>query len=173
MEKIKDFIYDKNDILVALLILVLAALLIMWQMDVIMDYPETIFAQDEGGEISASDDVTKGDDSDGDAADTSDGDSAGKDSTDYSEGAGGGDTGTTSSLWKAGALTKDVEVDVYGNSATAAIQCLVDAGLFKDYDEYKSICDKAGMNHEKVSAGTLLFEKGFTKEDVARKINWS
>lgn len=148
MEKIKDFIYDKNDILVALLILVLAALLIMWQMDVIMDYPETIFAQDEGGEISASDDVTKGDDSDG-------------------------DTATTSSLWKAGALTKDVEVDVYGNSATAAIQCLVDAGLFKDYDEYKSICDKAGMNHEKVSAGTLLFEKGFTKEDVARKINWS
>lgn len=158
MEKIKDFIYDKNDILVALLILVLAALLIMWQMDVIMDYPETIFAQGESGETPvssdtpASDDVIKGDDAS----------------------AGGGDTATvTDSLWKAGALTKDVEVDVYGNSATAAIQCLVDAGLFKDYDEYKSICDKAGMNHEKVSAGTLLFEKGFTKEDVARKINWS
>lgn len=167
MEKIKDFIYDKNDILVALLILVLAALLIMWQMDVIMDYPETIFAQGENDEISAGDDAAKGDasdkdDSDNDAADTSGDTSAGTDNTD-----------TTSSLWKAGALTKDVEVDVYGNSATAAIQCLVDAGLFKDYDEYKSICDKAGMNHEKVSAGTLLFEKGFTKEDVARKINWS
>lgn len=162
MEKIKDFIYDKNDILVALLILVLAALLIMWQMDVIMDYPETIFAQGESDEISASNDAAKGDASDNDAADTSGDTSAGTDNAD-----------TTSSLWKAGALTKDVEVDVYGNSATAAIQCLVDAGLFKDYDEYKSICDKAGMNHEKVSAGTLLFEKGFTKEDVVRKINWS
>lgn len=169
MEKIKDFIYDKNDILVALLILVLAALLIMWQMEVIMDYPETIFAQGESGETQASgetlasDDTGKGDDA---STDT--------DNTDNSEGAGGGDTAaTTDSLWKAGALTKDVEVDVYGNSATAAIQCLVDAGLFKDYDEYKSICDRVGMNHEKVSAGTLLFEKGFTKEDVARKINWS
>lgn len=166
MEKIKDFIYDKNDILVALLILVLAALLIMWQMDVIMDYPETIFAQGESGEIPASDDAVKGD-ATGTDNDNNDNDN-GED-----EGAGGSDTATTDSLWKAGALTKDVEVDVYGNSATAAIQCLVDAGLFKDYDEYKSICDKAGMNHEKVSAGTLLFEKGFTKEDVARKINWS
>ena len=40
MEKIKDFIYDKNDILVALLVLVLAAFLFCWRMDVIMEYPE-------------------------------------------------------------------------------------------------------------------------------------
>ena len=43
MEKIKDFIYDKNDILVALLVLVFAALLIWWRMDVIMEYPEKVF----------------------------------------------------------------------------------------------------------------------------------
>jgi hypothetical protein len=79
----------------------------------------------------------------------------------------------TSGLWEGGVLTRDVEVDVYGNSAMAAVQCLVDAGLFDDYNEYKTICDIAGMNHEKVSAGSLVFTAGTTKEEVARKINWS
>ncbi len=39
MKGLKDFIYDKNDILIALVILILAALLIIWRMDVIMAYP--------------------------------------------------------------------------------------------------------------------------------------
>ena len=33
MKKFKDFLYDKNDILIALLILIVAALIITWRMN--------------------------------------------------------------------------------------------------------------------------------------------
>ena len=42
MKKFQDFFYDKNDIIIALLILLFAGLLIMWRIDVIMDYPQTL-----------------------------------------------------------------------------------------------------------------------------------
>ena len=42
MKRLKDFFYDKNDILIALAILVLAAALIIWRMEVIMAYPKTM-----------------------------------------------------------------------------------------------------------------------------------
>ncbi len=177
MEKLKDFIYDKNDILVALLVLVLAALLIWWRLDIIMEYPEKLFSDGEQiGTEQGADDSQSGeeDQAGGEGEGTQAGDGTG-DGDGTQDGGDSSDTPAvpTDSLWQGGALTRDVEVDVYGNSAMAAVQCLVDAGLFDDYEEYKTICDIAGMNHEKVSAGSLLFEKGSTKEEVARKINWS
>ena len=45
MEKIKDFFYNKNDILVALLILVIAAAVIVFRIDAIMEYPKTLVDQ--------------------------------------------------------------------------------------------------------------------------------
>ena len=166
MEKIKDFIYDKNDILVALLVLVLAALLIWWRMDVIMEYPEKVFADAEQSGSELEMDEPSGSESE-------EGQQAGQDGGDAE-----GESEETpdvpaDNLWQGGVLTRDVQVDVYGNSAMAAVQCLVDAGLFDDYNDYKNICDASGLNHEKVSAGSLTFAKGSTKEQVARKINWS
>ena len=167
MEKIKDFIYDKNDILVALLVLIFAALLILWRMDVIMAYPETVFSEGEAVESPVQEEEPS--DEEGSVTGNEGGEAEGEGNVQ------GGDeqTAPVSSLWEGGVLTRDVEVDVYGNSAMAAVQCLVDAGLFDDYNEYKTICDIAGMNHEKVSAGSLVFTAGTTKEEVARKINWS
>ena len=76
-------------------------------------------------------------------------------------------------LWVDGKLSKDIEVDVTGTTASAAVQCLIDKGLFTDYAEYQKACDSLGLDDEKVSAGTMTFTKGSTKADVARKINWS
>lgn len=42
MNKIKDFIYDKNDLLVAFFIVISAALIIMMRVDIIMAYPLTL-----------------------------------------------------------------------------------------------------------------------------------
>ena len=39
MRKLKDILYDYNDILIALAIMVIAALLIMWRISAIVDYP--------------------------------------------------------------------------------------------------------------------------------------
>ena len=47
MKKFKDFLYDKNDIIIALLILVIASLLIIWRMEAIMEYPKTLISDTE------------------------------------------------------------------------------------------------------------------------------
>ena len=44
MNKIKDFFYNKNDIIIVLIILIAAGLIIYTRINAIMDYPET-FAQ--------------------------------------------------------------------------------------------------------------------------------
>lgn len=45
MNKIKDFFYNKNDLIIVLLILVLAAGLIYYHVEKIMEYPQTLAAQ--------------------------------------------------------------------------------------------------------------------------------
>ena len=42
MKKFKDFLYDKNDIFIALLILLAASLIIIWRMNAIIDYPKEL-----------------------------------------------------------------------------------------------------------------------------------
>lgn len=190
MKHFKDFLYDKNDILIALLILVAAALIILWRMDIIMAYPQTIFSENGGagllaqnggdGQQGSSD---NGEGKSGENGNSQSGQSGQKDGNQSGEngdsqsgesGENGNGQGTSgSSLFANDRLTRDVEVNVTGNTASAAIECLVDAGLFKDYAEYQQICADTGLDHEKVSAGILTFAKGSTKKDIARKINWS
>lgn len=45
MNRLKDILYDKNDLLVALVILAIAGFVIYNRIDVIMDYPGTLVAQ--------------------------------------------------------------------------------------------------------------------------------
>lgn len=195
MNKIKDFIYDKSDIVIALLILVIATAVILWRMDVILKYPKTIsISQNQNHvEIGGSDDSENTDDGADENGDTSGDDSnsvQNKQSqdkpksdkkTDSSHKPQGENTTNTpgnntnnqdGGIWSGNVLAKDVAVNVQGNTATQAIQCLIDAGLFKDYNEYQKICEKKGLDHEKVKAGYLTFDKGSTKGDIARAMNW-
>lgn len=165
MKRFKDFVYDKNDILIALLVLVAAALIILWRMEAIMDYPSQMFSDN-----TPSDTLTV------DPDDGAAGDPAGTGDDGQTDGNGGSEDGTgsdTGALWSEGVLTRDVEVEVTGTTAMDAITCLVNAGLFDDYAEYQKTCKNTGLDHEKVSAGTITFEKGSTKADIARQINWS
>ncbi len=173
MKKFKDFIYDKNDIIIAVLILAVAALIIAWRLDVILQYPKQLINNGADTNVSepadntdnSGDNADKPADNSGDAANSNSGDNANNgDSTPAQEPA---------QLWVDGKLSRDIEVDVTGTTASAAVQCLIDKGLFTDYSEYQEACASLGLNHEKVSAGTMTFTKGSTKADVARKINWS
>jgi hypothetical protein len=47
MEKLKNFIYDKNDIVIALVIIVLATFIITGRIDAIMSYPAVMLSQAE------------------------------------------------------------------------------------------------------------------------------
>ncbi len=45
MERFKDFLYNKNDIIVALVILIVALSIIAFRIVAIMDYPKTLAAE--------------------------------------------------------------------------------------------------------------------------------
>ncbi len=47
MNKFKDFVYNKNDIIVALIILVIALAIIAFRIVAIMEYPKTLAAEQE------------------------------------------------------------------------------------------------------------------------------
>lgn len=183
MKKFKDFIYDKNDIIIAVLILAIAALIIAWRLDVILQYPKQLINNDADTNVSepADNSDNSGDNADkpadnkdtsDDNADTPADNSGDGDNSNSGDNANNGDS-TPAQLWVGGKLSRDIEVDVTGTTASAAVQCLIDKGLFTDYSEYQKACENLGLNHEKVSAGTMTFTKGSTKADVARKINWS
>lgn len=141
MKGLKNFIYDKNDIIIALVILILAGLLIVWRLDVIMEYPQTL-AKETG------------------TTDTT------EDAAVPNEDGGKGSSG----LWANGVLSKDVTVKVAGGSATAAVQSLIDAGLFTSYDQYTKVCKAAGYTPEDIKATTFTFESGCTQTDIAKKV---
>ncbi|MEA4922544.1 MAG: hypothetical protein VB031_04160 [Eubacteriaceae bacterium] len=47
MNRFKDFIYNKNDIIIALIILVIAACVIFFRIKAIMDYPQLMSEQNQ------------------------------------------------------------------------------------------------------------------------------
>jgi len=154
MKRLKDFFYDKNDILIALIILAIAALLIIWRMDIIMAYPQTL--AEETGTVDTTE--THAVDSDEESGTTGD-------SGENSSGQGSED-----SLWTDGTLSKDVTVTVQGGSATAAVQSLIDAGLFTSYEEFEQVCNAAGYKPENIKATTFTFQSGSTQTDIAKMV---
>lgn len=172
MKKLKDFIYDKNDIVIAILILAIAAFIISWRLGIILEYPKQLLGNDDqsiqtpvGGDENPSGDEEP--DMPGDEVQGGENEPPQDIQTEEP------DEPAEIPLWDGGMLTEDVEVTVEGASASAAVKCLVEAGLFENYAEYQKICESEGMNHEKVSAGTFTFKKGSTKTQIAKKINWS
>lgn len=183
MKKLKDFLYDKSDILIALAILLIAATLIAWRLDVIMDYPQEIIDdnnhQTEFPE-NQPEDTENENESEGEGE--SEGESTNEDSNNESNESDEESNQTEEEptdapekpLWEGGVLTRDVTVTVRGNSATAAVQCLIDAGLFESYSEYKDLCATQGVaDPESVIAGTFTFKAGTSKATVLSKVNWS
>lgn len=148
MKTLKDFLYDKNDILIAFAILVIAALIIVWRMDAIMEYPQTL------AEKSGTTETTE------DSAIEAEKESNAENKSQTEE----------NSLWSNGTLTRDVTVTVQGGSATAAVQSLIDAGLFESYDEYSDVCNAAGYVPENIKATTFTFEAGSTQTDIAGQV---
>lgn len=173
MKKLKDLLYDKNDIVIAVLILAIAAAIIVWRLDVILQYPKQLVGNDDTNITEESDKPADSDDNDtADKPKDEDGKKpAASDDSQKEEASNQDDTSAV--IWADGKLSKDVTVDVSGTTSSAAIGCLVNAGLFNDYNEYKALCDSAGLDHEKVSAGTFTFKAGTTKAQIARKMNWS
>lgn len=124
--KFKNFLYDKNDILVAAVILILAALIVLWRVDVIMDYPAKIVAA--AGENNHVIDSQQDNHSDG-------GDDVPPSGEDP-------DIPSTSDI-------DDVEICAvyinYGQTLDAIAQNCVAAGLIGSVDEFITLVNEMGV----------------------------
>ena len=200
MNKIKDLIYNKSDILIALLILAVAALIIMWRLGIILEYPKEVIGgpdtenvltepedeSGEAGEAGESGDQTQEEGQQGEA--TGDQEQQGEASTgDNGESGEAGQSGEAGESGESGEatqdddgplfdgdkLTRDYEVNITGTTAYEAVQSMVEAGIFENYDEYKKICQDNGLDHEKMRAGIFTFKKGESKLEIVKEVNWS
>ena len=156
MKFIKDFIYDKNDIVIAFLILLVAGALIVWRMDAIMTYPQTL-AEKTGPTKTVVDEVdTDADaDSQGDADSGSDADS---------------DVQSSDGVWSGNALAAEVKVTIEPGVASVAVQSLVDAGLFESYEDFEQVCKSIGREPTNIKATSFTFGPGSTKADIAKTV---
>ncbi len=175
MKKLKDFIYNWNDILIILFILTVAGLLICWRLGVIMDYPKaiapTVTASSSGNNNTSGSTAT--DKPNPNAADSVGQDNQGENvdrpaSYDHSAPPGSGPSDST--IWNNGKLKVNITVEVAEGSAVGAADSLVQAGLFISYEDYSAVCEAAGVEPTSILATTYTFEAGSTQTDIVTKV---
>lgn len=150
MKKLKDFFYDKNDILLVILILIVAGFLIWWRVDIIMSYPDTIDVSTVSKEKSQKAAVPQ-------------------EKTEAERKADKKQEKEKALIYDSeGKLTKNVTVTIAGETAEEQVHYLVEAGLFKSYGDFEKICTDLGTDPVKIKASTFNFSKGATQQDIAR-----
>lgn len=153
MNKIKDFFYNTNDILIALLILVCAGALIVWRIDAIMDYPRVVVETATVAHEKAIDKDAKKD--------------AKSDKTEKGEKTSTKSSKAKESLWNDdGTLKKGASVTIPEGNAEGAYDALVESGLFSSADDFINACEEYGYSVESLKAGKFDFDAGTSKEVV-------
>lgn len=151
MRKLKDFFYNKNDIIIVLIILAVAAFIIYSRIGVIMDYPEkladnneTVITQEESTPTLASDETETTQESTVKSTSTSKKDSE-KDSK-----------------------TVSVKLTNSDTSVTVA-EKLANAGIVEsatEFEGYITNMDKA----DSIKSGTFKIKKGSSYETILNTI---
>ena len=155
MKKLRDFFYDKNDIILALIILAVAGLLIVWRVDVIMAYPETLAKE------TKTEKTTKHD-----AVDTTKESKEQKDDADKASDT-KNDTKEEAKAWDSeGRLSADMSLSISDASPEEALDSLVRAGLFNSHEEIEKDFASVGASVESLKSGTFKLNKGASKADV-------
>jgi len=149
MSKLKDFIYDKSDIVVALLIISIAGLIVFSRIDAILSYPETFAANKKPPAVSQPA-VYVGD----------------KDTTSPAaiEGEGNGDGDSDG-----GSDSDEVEILAvyvnYGESLQSVADKFVSVELFETSEEFLSVVEKAGVQTQ-IKTGNFIIPANATDEEV-------
>lgn len=170
MKRLKDFFYNFNDIVIVLCILAIAAFLILWRVDIIMRYPKTVAAQtvqtsqktdDDKAKITSKTKDKKDDKSNKDKKNNENKDS--EKSTEKS-------TVEDGTIWKDGVLKNNMSVKVPSGSATDAVAGLVEAGLFKSYDDFAALSRQLGLDPTSIMPGTYKFDAGKSQSDIIQAV---
>ncbi len=156
MKKIRDFIYDYNDIFLAILIIVVAAAVIFWKVSDIMAYT--------GATASSSTSTAAVDMSNVDLT-IQPVENINPDPEEI----------TTSAVQTPDppvtpiqTVTKDTSFTVPSGSSSGKIASLLEqAGLIKSKDEFTALVKEMGVE-TKLKAGTFTIPAGSTMEDIAK-----
>ncbi len=165
MKHLREFIYDKSDILVALVILLIAALVIFWRFEAIADYPSTLVDTEKGKSASESSEMTKSKDK----SKNTDSKATRSEKENSDSGADKDDNGGNSSkVYRDGVTKEDANVSVQSGSAIEATESLVSLGYFNSFDDFISTCSSAGVDPNAIKAGNFTIPAGSSKSDIAR-----
>ncbi len=144
MNKLRDFIYDKSDIVVALLIISIAGLIVFSRIDSILSYPET-FAANIKPSIVTSPAVYVGDKGTTSPSAVEDGN-------------------------KDGEEIEMLAVYInYGESLQSVAEKFVAVELFSTSEEFLSVVEKAGVQTQ-IKTGNFILPANATDEEVIKII---
>lgn len=161
MNKLKNILYDKNDILVVLIIIAIAAFIITGRIDAIMAYPQTlvpeqekdvpILVSDMNGEEKAinTDDAIEKEKSADVATDKSDENAIANQTT---------------------AEPNDVNYSVYieyGSTGSKIAQTLIDGALIQTKNEFYDAVTSANADN-KLKAGSFIIPEGSTPAQIVQ-----
>lgn len=168
MKKLKDAFYDINDIMVALIIVALAALVIVTNIDSILAYPSSIAEQIEVPEEETPTNYAENppvtDPNSGDSTDDQQGTGttgAGIEDQNDPDTDGGGNSGNPGT-------GEVVNYSVYINAGSTGDQIadlLIGVGLFKDRQQFRDAVAVAGVEG-KLKAGNFIIPSDSTPAEV-------
>lgn len=144
MNKLKDIIYDKSDILVALIIISIAGLVIFSRIDAILSYPEIFASNLKPAEVSES------------------AISSGVDSTSPSAAV----NGANSDIDEIEMLAIYVN---YGESLQTIAEKFVAVGLFSTTEEFLTAIEEADVQTQ-IKTGNFIIPSNATHEEVIETI---
>ena len=139
----RDFMYDKNDIIIAFIIIVVAMVIIGWAVRNVMNYPNTLDSVTTAEKVQS---AVEQESQDGESL-----------SDQVAE-------------WKDGKLKKTITIEVSSDSTEAAINSLIAAGLFRTADEFKKYCAKAKVSDADIKTGTFTFKKGSDRIAIVKQV---
>ena len=165
MNKIRDIIYDYNDIFVALLIIVIAGAMLLWRVNAIMEYPEYLAAnQTQTNNTKVEDPDLSGLDLTTDSAVSIDYNTNPDDANSTPETPAAIDNPTGGQTTPA--PTGDVKFEVpKGSSASKIADLLRQAGLIDDQQEFLKVLTEKKAD-TKLKAGTFTIPAGSTVEEI-------
>lgn len=161
MEKIKDLIYDKNDILVALVIILIAGLIMFNRIDAIMAYPSTIAGNINSGDVqnkAPSQDNTNANNDGNSAVDNGGGTDANADAN--------ASTGGDSNGAQAGTFPSSVYIEP-GSSAAKIAEPLISLKLINSEEEFVNAVNSMGVS-SKLKSGTFIIPANATLEEIIK-----
>jgi hypothetical protein len=176
MNKLKDIIYDKNDLFIALIILVVAGLVIYSRIGIIMDYPEVLAAQAESNsstKVEQADQSTNTDNENTESEETKNDTKDDKDNNDIDSNKKVSNTEKKdSNKTEKSSESKKSKVSIQiepGTTGSQIAQILIDSGLIESKKEFYNAIKIAGAE-TRLTAGNFNIPSNATPDQIIQII---